>query len=416
MKNQWIVTLAFVASAAVLSVVAARVQPESYSTAIFSDQGEDLFPALTDASAVQSIEIVDYNPEQAVARPLKVELRKGRWVLASHGDYPAEARDRLAQTAGALVGLKKDSVASDRWEDQAQYGVIDPLDQKNASLTGRGKRVTLLDGHGTKLAELVLGSAPPDKPGFRYARLPGQKRIYLVKTSADPSARFEDWVEADLLKVGVGDITKLIVNSYTIDQMAGTLANLRRRVMVPNGENWDAAAKTAAQALAGLRVAGARAKPKLLADQLRERKLTLSLETVMSLRARGYFVLPTGQLLANAGEVVVETKQGFVYTLRFGELASSSMDGDAGQPSPTAAAKSGDDRFLFVTVSSHNPETEARAKALDAKFADWYYIVKGADFAKLQKAAPAGSAVPAEPAPRPSATPGAPSAPPAARP
>ena len=407
MKNQWIVTLAFVASAAVLSVVAARVQPESYRTAIFSDQGEDLFPALTDAASVQSIEIVDYNSEQAVARPLKVELRKGRWVLASHGDYPAEARDRLAQTAGALVGLKKDSVASDRWEDQAQYGVIDPLDQKNASLTGRGKRVTLLDGHGTKLAEIVLGSAPQSKPGFRYARLPGEKRIYLVKTTADPSARFEDWVEADLLKVGVADITKLTVNSYTIDELAGTLANLRRRVMVPNGENWDAAAKTAAQTLAGLRVVGARAKPKLLADQLRERKLTLSLETVMSLRARGYFVLPTGQLLANAGEVVVETKQGYVYTLRFGELASSSIDGEAGQSSPTAAAKTGEDRFLFATVSSRNPETEARAKALDSKFADWYYIVSGADFAKLQKAAPPGSAIlpPTQQQPPPAAAP-----------
>lgn len=417
MKNQWIVTFAFVAAAGVLSIVAARVQPAGYSTAIFSDQGEDLFPALTDASAVQSIEIVDYNSEQAVARPLKVELRKGRWVLASHGDYPAEARDRLAQTAGALVGLKKDSVASDRWEDQAQYGVVDPLDQKNASLTGRGKRVTLLDGRGTKLAELVLGSAPPNKQGFRYARLPGQKRIYLVKTAADPSARFEDWVEADLLKVSVGDITRLIVNTYNIDELAGTLANVRRRVMVPNGENWDAAARTAAQTLAALRVAGARAKPKLLADQLRERKLTLSLETVMSLRARGYFVLPTGQLLANAGEVVVETKQGFVYTLRFGELASSSLDGDTGQTSPAAAAKTGDDRYLFVTVSSRNPETEARAKALDAKFADWYYIVTGADFAKLQKAAPAGVAPPpAGAVPPQGAPPGAPQGPPGVRP
>lgn len=401
MKNQWLVTFAFVAGAAALVAVAARVQPAEYEASMFSDQGEDLFPALTDAGAVQAIEVVDYNAEQAVARPLKVELRKGRWVLASHGDYPAEARDRLAQTAGALVGLKKDSVASDRWEDQAQYGVVDPLDQKNASLTGRGKRVTLLDGRGTKVAELVLGTAAAGKPGYRYARLPGQKRIYLVKTTADPSARFEDWVEADLLKASVADIAKLIVTSYSIDELSGTLANLRRRVMVPNGENWDAAAKAAAQALAGLRVTGARAKPRMLADQLRERKLTLSLETVMSLRSRGFFVLPTGQLLANAGEAVVETKQGLVYTLRFGEVASSSLDGDAsqtaGQASAGAMAKPGDDRFLFATVSSRSPETEARANALDAKFADWYYIVSGADFAKVQKAAPAGSGGPSAP-------------------
>jgi len=391
MRRQWLITSAYVAGAAVAALVAARVQPAGYQSSIFSDQGEELFPAFTDASAVQAIEVVDYNAEQAVARPLKVELRRGRWLLASHGDYPAEVRDRLARTAGALVGLKKDSVASERWEDQAQYGVIDPLDQKNASLTGRGKRVTLLDGRGMKLAELVLGNSAAGKPGYRYARLPGQKRIYLVRTDADPSARFEDWVEADLLKVDVGGMTKLTVNSYVIDEVGGTLANLRRRVMVPNGENWDAAARTAAQTLAQLRVTGARAKPKLLADQLRTRQLTLSLETVMSLRARGFFVLPTGQLLANAGEAIVETKDGFIYTLRFGEVASSSLDGDGAATSPAAAAKAGDDRFLFVTVSSRNPATEAKAKALDAKFADWYYIISGKDFASIQKAAPAGA-------------------------
>ncbi|MCC6291268.1 MAG: DUF4340 domain-containing protein [Bryobacterales bacterium] len=405
MRNQWAVTGAFLAAAALLAAVAARVQPETYEAAIFSDQGEDLFPALTGAGAVQSIEVVDYDAGQAVARPLKVELRKGRWVLASHGDYPAEARDRLAQTAGALVGLKKDAVASDRWEDQARYGVIDPLDQKNPSLTGRGKRVTLLGGHGAKLAEIVLGSAVPNRAGYRYARLPGQKRIYMVQTSADPSARFEDWVEADLLKVDAGGISRLIVNSYTIDGMTGTLANVRRRVMVPNRENWDAAARSAAQTLAGLRVTGARAKPAMLAAQLRTRQLALSLETVMSLRARGFFILPSGQLLANAGEAVVETTQGFVYTLRFGEVASSSLEGEAGQTPTAAAAQSGGDRFLFVTVSSRNPATEARARALDAKFADWYYIIAGKDFTSIMKAAPAGSEVPRAPTPTPAQQP-----------
>lgn len=405
MRNQWAVTGAFLAAAALLAAVAARVQPETYEAAIFSDQGEDLFPALTGASAVQAIEVVDYDAGQAVARPLKVELRKGRWVLASHGDYPAEARDRLAQTAGALVGLKKDAVASDRWEDQARYGVIDPLDQKNPSLTGRGKRVTLLGGHGAKLAEIVLGSAVPNRAGYRYARLPGQKRIYMVQTSADPSARFEDWVEADLLKVDAGGISRLIVNSYTIDGMTGTLANVRRRVMVPNRENWDAAARSAAQTLAGLRVTGARAKPAMLAAQLRTRQLALSLETVMSLRARGFFILPSGQLLANAGEAVVETTQGFVYTLRFGEVASSSLDGETGQTPAAVAAQSGGDRFLFVTVSSRNPATEARARALDAKFADWYYIIAGKDFASIMKAAPAGSEVPRAPTPTPAQQP-----------
>jgi hypothetical protein len=378
MKNPLVATGIFVAAAAILSITAARVQPDAYRAEIFSDQGEVLFPNFTNAQAVQAIEVVDYDEAEATARPLKVELRKNRWVLSSHGDYPAEARDRLAQTSAALLDLKRDLAVSDLWEDQAQYGVIDPLDAKSASLTGRGKRVTLRGAGGAILAELVLGKPVKDKQGYRYARLPGQKRIYAIKTDADPSARFEDWVEADLLRVSPADITKMTLVSYSIDEQFGRIVNLQRIVMVKDGENWNAGARTAAAALASLRVVGARAKPKMLADQLRARRLEMTLETVMSMRQRGYFIAPTGQLLANEGELVVETARGYIYHLRFGELAAMSAEAEQ------TGRRGGENRFLFVTVSSKNPETEAAAKALDSKFADWYYIIKGDDFAKLR--------------------------------
>jgi hypothetical protein len=377
-KNPILATGMFVGAAAILTVAAAWVQPDSYRTEIFSDQGEPFFPNFTDAQAVQAIEVVDYDEAEAAARPLKVELRRNRWVLSSHGDYPAEARDRLARTSAALLDLKRDLAVSDLWEDQAQYGVIDPLDAKSASLAGRGKRVTLRGAGGAVLAELVLGKPVKDRPGYRYARLPGQKRIYAVKTDADPSARFEDWVEADLLRVSPSDITKMTLVSYSIDEQFGRIMNLQRIVMVKDGENWNAEARAAASALASLRVVGARAKPKMLADQLRARRLEMTLETVMSMRQRGFFVSPAGQLLANDGELVVETARGYIYHLRFGELASTA--GDAEQ----SGRRTGENRFLFVTVSSKNPETEAAAKALDSKFADWYYIIKGDDFARLR--------------------------------
>src|SRR5258708_39114746 len=103
-------------------------------------------------------------------------------MICWQGDYRADARARLAKTAGGLLDLKKDAPVSDRVEDQSQYGVLDPLDAKNASLTGRGKRVTLRDAGGITVAELILGRSVKDKPGYRYVRLPGQKRTYAVKS------------------------------------------------------------------------------------------------------------------------------------------------------------------------------------------------------------------------------------------
>ena len=119
--------------------------------------------------------MIAYDEEQATAEPLKVEFRNGRWIMPSHDDYPAEAGDRLAKTAGALLGLKKDRFVSDRVEDHAQYGVIDPLETEVASLAGRGKRVTLRNESGDVLADLIIGKSDADHEGYRYVRPPGRE-------------------------------------------------------------------------------------------------------------------------------------------------------------------------------------------------------------------------------------------------
>ena len=325
---------------------------------------------------MKAIEVVDYDETEAVARPLKVEFRKGRWLLTSHSDYPAEARDRLARTAASLLDLKKDTPATDRIEDHPKYGVLDPLDAKNTALQGRGKRVTLRDAGGATLAELVLGLPLKEKPGYRYARLPGQKRVYAVKSDADPSAQFADWVEANLLRVGAADIVKMTLTSYQIDEQLGRIANLQRTPYERGQASWTPEAQSIAATLASLRVIGARPKPKELADQLRSGELALTLETVMSLRQRGFFIAPNGLLLANEGELLAETAKGLQYTVRFGELATDA----------TATPKSRESRYIFITMASRNPESADTAKALTSKFADWYYIVAGADFARLHPA------------------------------
>ncbi len=374
MRNETARTAIFALAAVGLVTGAAYMQPITYSPEIFSDQGEVFFPEFRDVMAVKAIEVVGYDEAEATARPLKVEFRKGRWVLTSHSDYPAEAKDRLAKTASALLDLKREIVVSDRVEDQGKYGVIDPLDSRSASLTGRGKRVTLRDGQGGVLAELILGDAMKEKPGYRYVRIPGAKRTYAVKTDAEASARFADWVESDLLKVSAGDIEKITVNSYTLDEMQGRLLNMQRTVMVKDKENWNAQAKSIAAALSSLRVVGARPKPPSLAQQLRSKQLSMTLENVMSLRQRGFIITPDGRLLAKYGELLVETTKGLVYQLRFGEVVGET----------SAMGKPSENRFLFVTVGTKKPETEMLASSLHNKFADWYYMISAADFGRIR--------------------------------
>ncbi|MCC6588464.1 MAG: DUF4340 domain-containing protein [Bryobacterales bacterium] len=378
MKNEFVRTGLFVAAAIVAIGAANYIEPEAAKSEIFSDTGETFFPEFRDVMAVKAIEVVDYDEADAVARPLKVEFRKNRWVLTSHSDYPAEAKDRMAKTAAALIDLKKDQAVSDRWEDHAGYGVIDPLDTKNPSLQGRGKRITLKDAGNTTLAELIIGKAAPNKAGYRYVRLPGQKRTYAIKTEVDASARFEDWVESNLLRATPADIVKMTLNAYQIDEQFGRLVNLQRTVMEKDKPSWNDQARTTAAALASLRVVGARPKPPQLAEQLKTGQLALTLETVMSLRQRGFHITPNGQLLSNEGELGVETAQGLIYTLRFGEVVS-----DSTAVSAASVAKPRENRYLFVTVGAKNPDKEPQAKALTAKFADWYYVISGADFAKL---------------------------------
>ncbi len=389
-------TAAFAGAALILGVIAVVNRPEAAAPEIFSDQGQLFYPNFKDPQAPKMIEVIDYDEATATARPLKVQFQRGRWVIASHHNYPVDAAGRLAETAAMLIDLRKDLVRSDSVHDHAQFGVVDPLDQRASGLTGRGKRVTLRDARGDVLADFILGKPVEGKPGFRYARVPGQKRTYAVKTDADPSARFADWVNADLLRIASASIRKVTIHSYSIDESLGRVGETETLAAAREGGKWDvagvpkvntAALDAMAATLDGLKIVDVRPKPPSLAEDLRSGQVRLSLETAMSLRQRGYFLSSSGRLLANEGEMIVETANGLVYTLRFGEIAAS---GSEAKP----AAGKGENRHLFVTVN-FDPSKAAKyggdaaagertARDLNNRFADWYYIISDADFQKLR--------------------------------
>ena len=85
---------------------------------------------------------VSFDPSTATATRFRVMWKDKKWVIPSHYDYPADARDRLSKTAAAVTDLTKDTIRSDDVKDQEAMGVIDPLDAKTTTLQGRGKRVT----------------------------------------------------------------------------------------------------------------------------------------------------------------------------------------------------------------------------------------------------------------------------------
>ncbi len=388
-------TAAFGLAALVLAVAAMLVQPDAFTADVLSDQGDSFYPAFVDPQAAKTIEVIDYDEATATARPFKLEFRKNRWVIPSHNDYPVDAGGRLAKTAAALMDLRKDEVASDAVQDHAAYGVVDPLDQKAASLTGRGKRVTLRDAHQAVLADYILGKSPEEKPGQRYVRLPGQKRTYLVKTEADPSARFADWIDAGLLRIAAGAIRRVVVQDYSVDEGQGRILGMTSLPFTLQDGQWRAegeskadssALNTLVSTLESLRIIDARPKPASLAQDLREGQLQMSLEAVMSLRQRGYFIAPNGRLLAKEGELIVETANGVAYTLRFGEVATSGDEAKSEAAPP-------ENRYLFVTVS-HDAARAARygsaeggerlARELNQRLADWYYVIREADFARLR--------------------------------
>ncbi|MBI3679336.1 MAG: DUF4340 domain-containing protein [Acidobacteria bacterium] len=389
-------TAAFAAVAILLAAAAVIVEPERRTAAILSETGKAFYPAFTDPQAVKTIEVVDYDEATASARPFQVEFYKGRWVLPSHNNYVIDIGDRLVKTAGALMDLKKESVVTESAAEHGKYGVIDPLDPRNPSLTGRGKRATLRDARKEALADFVLGKPVEGKAGYRYVRTPNDKRVYAVKTEADPSARFADWVNAGLLRIAAASIRRVTIVSYSIDEQLGRLVNVEQVQLTQEAGQWKmaggeafhkAAVSAMAATLDNLRIEDVRPKPPSMAEGLRSGKLEMSLEGAMSMRQRGFFLAPNGRLLANEGEMVVETANGLAYVLRFGEVATS---GDA-KASPPGG---GENRYLFVTVSWDGQRAakygdssgtgERLAREMTNRFADWYYVIKGTDFQKLR--------------------------------
>ena len=379
MSNEQIKTLGFVIVALLLTAGAFLRTPDTTTASeTFKDQGQPFFPGFKDPFACTDLEVVDYDDSTATVRQFKVMFKDGRWVIPSHNDYPADAKDRLAKTAAGVMDLTKDKVVSDRAEDQELLGVLDPIDPK-APLKGRGKRVTLKDKSEKVLAEFIIGNEVKDRPGQRYVRVPPLKRTYGVNIKAEPSTRFADWIETNLLKLDAGKVRSVRFDNHKVDPeqrriVPGEVVTIDRK---DGSAPWvlEGGAPSEKElnpdklngltnALADLKIVGVRAKPEGLSRELKvagDLNVKQTTRTsVQSLMSKGFYPTSDGQIYSNQGDVIVKTDEGAVYTLRFGEVLFATGDlltagGDEAKGKGKAAEKkaegSTENRFLMVTVA-----------------------------------------------------------------
>lgn len=388
--NDLLKTTIFVAAAALLTglAVLASWSPDKdrRDNAVKQlAQGEPFFKDFTDPRAATSLEVIEYDEATASQRPFKIEVdRDGKWTIPSHYDYPADGKDRLAKTAAGVIDLKKDTVRSITADQYEEMGVIDPLDAKSTALKGRGKRVTLKDKTGKVLADFIIGKPIKDKTGQRYVRVPDQKAVYGVKVDVDLSTKFADWIETNLLKIDSGKVRKITFDSTKVDPEAGRIIPGEKYEIDRKdaGSPWQIADLAADQEVAAdkvsdvtsglsdLKISGVRPKPAGLTRDLSiGKEITNTQQALQSLVSKGFYPTKDGRLLSNQGEVQVETDDGLVYTLRFGEATfatgqalsagkedeepvkeKSEQDGEKDKEKKDAEPSTTGNRYLMVTV------------------------------------------------------------------
>lgn len=369
--NEMMKTVAIAGGAVALAILASTMGPKEIKNDLFSDQGQVFFPQFTDPNAAVDLEVTQFLEGQAEA--VKFAVRRdaeGRWTIPSHGNYPADAKDRMGKAAALLIGLKKDQCVGERKEDEVAYGVVDPLDG-GADTKGRGTRVTMKDSAGNVLADLIVGKEVEKKAQVRYLRVPGKKRVYAAKLDGEVSTKFADWIETDLLKAQSWDIAKVTMDNYSVDETNGTIKKGDVYVATKDDAGkWafdgvDPAKEEANEerlrevgdTLGQIKIVGVRKKPEGLTAMLEQASGFDRQILRQALAEKGYFVANNGKLVSNEGDLLFETKKGVRYTLRFGELVpGSGLDVTSGaadpksQPKEGEAPKPGDNRYLMVTA------------------------------------------------------------------
>jgi len=430
------ITIGFIGVALVAAGLAIVTKPHPVAPNAFFDEGKEFFPDFTDPNAAKSLEVIDYDAEHGAAIPFKVTFDGKKWTIPSEYNYPADGKDRLAKTAAGLIGIKRDDFRTDNPADYAACGVIDPLDESNPSIQGRGKRITIKGENDVVLADIIVGKSFKGRDDFHLVRIPGQKRVYGTQLKLDLSTSFKDWINDDLLNVDKDKITRVELNDYSVDERTGSLNKRDQIVLTRDGDTWNMGNVPRGKevdkykignlltAIDGLSINGVRPKPPGVSASLARAAngKPVSRADMLSLQSKGFFFTRNGNLVSNEGELRVADSDGVDWTLRFGEVAV----GITQDTKPKGEKSTGENRYVMISASfdstqfkepprpantdyKNRPDStwtkddyrnkglqtawnrwkakenrgRGRAEKLSKRFAGWYYIISSESFDKL---------------------------------
>lgn len=378
----------YLVTALVVGALAFATRPKPIAD---SSDGPTVFPPNTrlvkdlKPSQIKAIEIQRYDDKLAKKSTFKVAVKDNRWVIPSHGDYPADAQRQLENITKALISAELYETRSNDIEAHETYGVNDPSDlQEGEVKKGVGSLVSALDESGKPLIKVIVGpldsGKTPDaeeskfgpplgvKDGGRFLRKAGENAVMVGSIDLDVfSTDFSKWIEPDLLQFNALDVAAVDIRDYAILKVQDQRGNVRLRpeMRSENQLSLDPSGKWAPKAMNVFREG--EAVPQTLADdeeinneQLNQMKTALDdlkivdvekkpenvNETILNfeedsgeqakvdqavvneLVQRGFYPSRNTGLLGANGEVRVSMKDGIDYILRFGELKGLSEGAD----------------------------------------------------------------------------------------
>lgn len=291
---------------------------------LLTSTGKEVAPEL-----VASLRVATWNNGDNQVKVFEVAKKGGEWVIPSHFDYPADGGDRVGSTAGTVLNVPRGPFVTLDPAQHAALGVVDPMKEGSADSEGRGKKVTLKDEGGTILVDLIIGKKVENADAY-YVRNANSDDVYQAKVSPDIRTAFRDWVKTDLMEIEKDSIYSVVVLDQSVDETYGVIRERSTTSLIrdPFDGTWvsDQIPKgkimntSTVQALEGeitnLLLVGVRPYSN------------------MWLQARGFYVTGSGSLVGNEGSVQINTKEGIIYHLFFGEIAL----GDEDDVSPEAAS------------------------------------------------------------------------------
>lgn len=358
--------------------------------------GKPLFPNFKDPLEAKILEIQQFDETTARAKSFTVaQDSKGGWVIPSHGNYPADAANQMRAVAETLADLKVLDVASEVNTDHALLGVLDPT-KAEVGTAGVGTLLTMQDAKGNDLLKLIVGKADGTRPELRFVRKPAEDVVFVATIDLTKlPTEFDKWIEKDLLKISTFDVARVTLKDYlilptqqgrmvyyprmdavlTYDSSKGEwklekMLSYRgqgqgqgqepREVELDDLEELNKTKLDELRsALGDLKIVNVRRKPTGLGNSLRVSKDKLTDDQRAELQAFGFYAQPaadgTLDIYGANGEVIVDTKDGVEYVLRFGDIAPDTDISSTSSTTPKDGAKKEEEqvkvnRYLFVTT------------------------------------------------------------------